>query len=138
MKKVRNAGFTLIEIVMVLVLLGILAAVAVPKYFDLQEKAEIQAAKAMVAEVQARINGEFANAILDPATAGCTAAREVVTKMLTNAQDAASKIEVTQGYTIEAAAKAGSNDLWTITVKKGSETIPNTDNEVSVPVCAQP
>ena len=33
------AGFTLIEIVMVLVLLGILSAVAVPKYFDLQEEA---------------------------------------------------------------------------------------------------
>lgn len=34
-----QAGFTLIEIVMVLVLLGILSAVAVPKYFDLQEEA---------------------------------------------------------------------------------------------------
>lgn len=35
----RQAGFTMVELVMALVLLGILAAVAVPKYFDLQEEA---------------------------------------------------------------------------------------------------
>ena len=41
----RSRGFTLIEIVMVLVLLGILAAVAVPKYFDLQRQAQEKVAE---------------------------------------------------------------------------------------------
>ena len=61
----KQMGFTLIEIVMVLVLLDILSAVAVPKYFDLRDKAEQKTAQAFVAEVQARLNGAFAQALLD-------------------------------------------------------------------------
>ena len=60
----KESGFTLIEIVMVLVLLGILMAVAAPKYFDLQKEARIQAENAIVAEIQARVNGEFATQLL--------------------------------------------------------------------------
>lgn len=61
----KQMGFTLIEIVMVLVLLGILAAVAVPKYFDLRSQAEEKAMAAVAAEAQAQINGVFAKTILD-------------------------------------------------------------------------
>lgn len=64
----KQMGFTLIEIVMVLFLLGILSAVAVPKYFDLRDQAELQAAQATVAEFQARLNARFASGLLEGQT----------------------------------------------------------------------
>lgn len=64
----KQMGFTLIEIVMVLVLLGILSAIAVPKYFDLRDKAEQKTAQATLAEIQARLNGAFADSLLKGAS----------------------------------------------------------------------
>ena len=52
---IRNQkGFTLIEIVMVLIILTILVAVAIPKYFGLPEDAAKSTLKSAVAELNAR------------------------------------------------------------------------------------
>jgi prepilin-type N-terminal cleavage/methylation domain-containing protein len=57
-------GFTLLEIIAVLVILGILSVVAVPKYFDLQEAAAKKTVQAALAEAIGRVNGYFAQELL--------------------------------------------------------------------------
>ena len=65
MPKSQSAqGFTLIEIVMVLVLLGILSAVAVPKYFDLQDEAIAKKCQYNRGVVQTSLITRFADAQL--------------------------------------------------------------------------
>lgn len=60
----NQKGFTLIEIISVLIILGILSAVAMPKYIALQDQARASAAQSAIAEIKARLSVSFGSALL--------------------------------------------------------------------------
>lgn len=70
----NQKGFTLIEIIAVLVILGILAAVAIPRFMDLTQTASNRAALQAVAEGKSRLSNQFARLLLETGAAPTAAA----------------------------------------------------------------
>lgn len=114
----NQKGFTLIEIISVLVILGFLAAVAVPKYYDMLSTSQRNTVLGAVAALESTANLEYSKALLTtPSVTTYTPTSPIVvgefSGTVTNVAGAVT-VRVTAGPTWWSSTLAGNSKSFTL------------------------
>lgn len=107
-KQGAQAGFTLIELVVVIVILGILAATAIPKFVDMAKEARVAKINAVFGTVQGAVALAHARWLVDGG-AGADVVLEGTTVAMTNGYPTAASI--TQAVSLNGYDVSGTNPV---------------------------
>ena len=112
MSKKMDKGFTLIELVIVIAILGILMAIAVPAFSGVSKTAKMSQAKALAAQVNTYVRSQAMNLMIRTGNEQYPAAEDALLAAVLGGSDAASEGAWADGLTDAGGAGSVSRVVW--------------------------